>query len=71
MDWAVTSPPAKATAEVKGAYLDVLAIRVPCGDDADPDLVRTEFLLADYNHQPEWVPDREIGGVVVDRITPG
>jgi hypothetical protein len=70
MDWAVTSPPAKATAEVKGSYLDVLAIRVPCGDDVDPDYVRTEFLVADYNRQPEWVPDKEIEGVTVERVGP-
>lgn len=70
MNWAVTSLPAKATADVKGTYLDILAIRVPCGEDADPDYVRTEFLLADYNRQPEWVPDKEIAGVTVESVSP-
>ena len=65
MDWAVTSPPAKTTAEYRGDYFDVLAIRVPCGDEADPDLVRTEFLLGAHNQASEWVPDREIAGTVV------
>jgi hypothetical protein len=65
MNWTVTSPPAKTTAEHRGDYADVLAIRVPFGDDADPDLVRTEFLLATHNSSPEWVPDRDLAGVVV------
>ena len=65
MNWAVTSPPAKTTAQYKGDYLDVLAIRVPYGDEADPDLVRTEFLLTAYDRSPEWVPDQYIEGVVV------
>lgn len=65
MNWAVTSPPAKTTAQYNGAYLDVLAIRVPYGDEADPNLVRTEFLLAAYDRRPEWVPDQHVEGVVV------
>jgi hypothetical protein len=65
LNWAVTSPPAKTTAQYNGDYLDVLAIRVPYGDEADPDLVRTEFLLAAHDRRPEWVPDEHVEGVVV------
>lgn len=62
MDWVVTSPPAKTIARCDGSDLDVLAIRVPSGEDVGPGLVPTEFLLSGSGEQPFWEPISNIEG---------
>ncbi len=59
MAWEVTGPVAGATAQTKTGYLPILAIRV------DSESGETEFLLADPQSAPQWVPQHAILSVGV------